>query len=203
MSTHGGLLIIVSAPSGAGKSTLVRRLTEIRTDVAVSRSHTTRSPRGTEQHGQEYYFVSDSEFDRMLQADELAEHAVVYQHRYGTSRAEISAIRAQGRHVLLDIDFQGAKQLMRDYPDAVGVFVFPPSLSILSDRLRGRGTENAQQLAERLNLAQAETSNYAAYHYGVVNDDLEEAVQVVSSIIAAEMHRSDRMGRHADAITRG
>ncbi|NUN16332.1 MAG: guanylate kinase [Myxococcales bacterium] len=190
--TTGGLLIILSAPSGTGKSTLVKLLLQKRSDLELSISHTTRPPRSSERDGVEYHFVTAETFENMVVSGQFAEYANVYRHRYGTSNAEIARITGEHRHVVFDIDVQGAKQLMSGYPDAVSIFVLPPSLDVLENRLRGRGTETEESFRTRFACAQSETDNYINYRYTVVNDVLDDAVSDILSIIRAEELRSIR-----------
>ncbi len=188
-----GLLLILSAPSGGGKSTLARRLRATRDDVEVSVSHTTRAPRGEEQNGVEYHFVSKEEFLRLVDEKAFAEYATVYGNFYGTSRAVVEGILSRGNHVILDIDTQGGEQLMAAYPEAVSVFVVPPSLEELEARLRTRGTESEDSLTTRLALAQEEMAVAGRYDYVVVNDQLEPAVKTLHGILDSETNRSSRM----------
>ena len=195
-----GLLIILSAPSGGGKSTLARLLRERRGDIGVSISHTTRAPRGNERDGVEYHFVDDAAFDVMVSTHAFAEWANVYGRRYGTSRAEIERIRGQGRHVLLDIDIQGAVSIMALYSDAVSVFIMPPDLETLERRLRRRGTETDAAMASRLAAAKAEIAQHHLYKYTLINDDLHRAVDDLQSILRAEELLTPRSGPLAPGL---
>lgn len=188
----GGLLVILSAPSGTGKSTLVKHLLQQRSDLELSISHTTRKPRTGERDGVEYHFVTAEVFENMASLGRFAEYADVYRHRYGTSNAEISRITEAGRHVVFDIDVQGAKQLMSGHPEAISIFVVPPSLEVLEARLRGRGTETEESFRVRFACAQSETEHYINYRYTVINDVLEDAVADILAIIRAEELRSTR-----------
>lgn len=185
--------IILSAPSGAGKTTIARRLLELRPDLGYSISCTTRSPRGNERDGVDYYFLTREEFLSRRTRGEFAESAEVHGNLYGTLRSEIDRVLASGRHVLMDIDVQGARQLAQAYPESVTVFVLPPSGQVLLERLKNRKTESPQQLAARLHSALYELRSVEEYEYVVVNDDLELAVRRVSSIIDAEVVSRERV----------
>lgn len=195
-----GLLIVVSAPSGGGKSTLIRLLRERRSDVDLSVSHTTRPPRGTERDGVEYHFVDDAAFDRLVAQDDMAEWAQVYGHRYGTSRAEIARIRSAARHVLLDIDVQGGVSIMGRYPEAVGVFVLPPSLQVLEQRLRGRATDSEESVRRRLSVARDEVTWARRYRHIIINEVLEDALQDLLAVIRAAELSTERMTASIDAL---
>ena len=194
LGSHGaGILLILSAPSGAGKSTLARMLREQRSDVEVSVSHTTRSPRGSEVDGVHYHFVSREEFEERIAAGQFAEYAQVYENYYGTSREVVETILRNGNSVVLDIDIQGGEQLMSAFPEAVGVFVIPPSFEELENRLIARSTDTAESQARRLASARDEVRASGAYEYVVVNKKLVDAVAKLSSILDAELARRGRM----------
>ena len=194
--------VILSAPSGAGKTTIARALLARRADLGYSVSCTTRARRRGEVDGKDYTFVSRDEFLMRRARDEFAESAEVHGHLYGTLRREIERVLSGGRHVVMDIDVQGALQLKTAFPGAVTVFVLPPSADVLLRRLRERRTENAEQLAARLRSAVEELRAVEEYRYVVVNDDLERAVGRVSSIIDAEMARRERTAGLRDAVGR-
>jgi guanylate kinase len=194
--------VILSAPSGAGKTTIARELLERRQDLGYSVSCTTRAPRRGEVDGKDYSFVSRDEFLERRGRDEFAESADVHGHLYGTLRSEVERVLSSGRHVVMDIDVQGALQFKAAYPGAVTVFVLPPSADVLLGRLRQRRTENAVQLIARLRSAVEELRAVEEYRYVVVNDDLERAVGRVSSIIDAEMVRRERTAGLRDAVER-
>ena len=185
--------VILSAPSGGGKTTIARQLLERRNDVGYSISCTTRTARSSEQNGKDYYFLSRDEFLAKRSAGEFAESAEVHGNLYGTLKAEIERVLRAGKHVILDIDVQGARQVRGIFPEAVTVFVLPPSGEVLLDRLRSRKSESPQQLVTRLNSALQELRAVEEYQYVVVNDDLDQAVKRVGSIIDAEVVRQERV----------
>jgi guanylate kinase len=179
--------IILSAPSGGGKTTIARRLLEKRPDLGYSVSCTTRTPRPGEVEAKDYYFLSREEFLRRRSAGDFAESAEVHGNLYGTLRSEIVRVLGQAKHVIMDIDVQGARQLRQVFPHAVTVFVLPPSGEVLLERLRHRKTEAPQDLVARLRSALLELQAVEEYEYVVINDHLDEAVRVVSAIIDAEV----------------
>ena len=185
--------LILSAPSGGGKTTIARTLLARRADLGYSVSCTTRAPRPGEQHGRDYYFISRSEFVAERERGAFAESAEVHGNLYGTLRSEVDRVLASGRHVVMDIDPQGARQFVRAFPQTVTIFILPPSAEVLLDRLRARKTESAAQLAARLTSALQELQTVDDYQYVVVNDDLERAVACVGSIIDAEVMRRSRV----------
>ncbi|HUU00310.1 MAG TPA: guanylate kinase [Myxococcota bacterium] len=181
---HGekGRLVVISAPSGTGKSTVCRRLRAAHDDIAVSVSYTTRAPRGSERDGAEYHFVDDACFDRMIEAGEFLEWAEVFGKRYGSGRADVDQLLAEGKDVLFDIDVQGGAQIKEAVPEAVLIFLLPPSMDELIRRLNLRGTESAAQMRKRLQKAVWELEQSGQYDYLVVNDDLDRALARVNSI---------------------
>ena len=181
-----GTLFIVSAPSGGGKTSLVRALLEAEPEVRLSVSYTTRAPRPGEVNGRDYHFVAAAQFERMLEAGEFLESAVIYGHRYGTSQKWIERELADGRDLLLEIDWQGAQQVRRLVRQAVSVFVLPPSLEVLESRLRGRGQDSAEIVARRLAAAREEMSHVSEYDYVIINDDFTRAALDLRSIFRAE-----------------
>lgn len=185
--------VILSAPSGGGKTTIARRVLERRADVGYSVSCTTRAPRDSEVDGRDYRFISLEVFAAARDAGEFAEWAEVHGNSYGTMRSEIQRVLNAGKHVLMDIDVQGARQFHVAFPDTVLIFVLPPSGEVLKSRLSARKSESREQLLIRLRNARAELGEVGRYHYVVVNDDLERAVDQVSAIIDAEGLRHDRV----------
>ena len=181
--------IILSAPSGAGKTTIAMRLLETRSDVGYSVSATTRPPRAGEVDGVAYHFMNTDEFMAAVQRGEFAEYAQVHGNMYGTLRREVARVMAAGRHVVMDIDVQGATQFSAAFPDAVRVFVLPPSGETLVRRLKGRGTESRETIATRLRDAIGEIGVLNEFEYVVVNDEIDRAVAQVSCIIDAECLR--------------
>ena len=185
--------VILSSPSGGGKTTIAKVLLARRQDVGYSVSCTTRAPRAGEANGKDYYFLREQEFIARRANGDFAESAQVHGLWYGTLRSEVEKVLGSGKHVILDIDVQGAAQFRRAFPQAVLVFVLPPSGESLLERLRERGTENAAQLTRRLQSAIAELKAVPEYQYVVINDELERAVQRVAGIIDAETMRRERL----------
>ena len=185
--------IILSAPSGGGKTTIARELLRRRSDLGYSVSCTTRNPRVGEVEGRDYYFLSLAEFERRRDAGEFAESAQVHGNMYGTLRSEIERVLGSGKHVVMDIDVQGAQQFTRVFPQSVTIFVLPPSAEVLLERLRHRRTESKEQLAKRLQSALQELQAVELYEYVVTNDDLAKAVQRVSAIVDAEVVSRERV----------
>jgi guanylate kinase len=185
--------IILSAPSGGGKTTIKDRLVALRSDVAYSVSCTTRSPRPGEQDGRDYHFLSASEFLARQERGEFAEAAEVHGRLYGTLRSEVERALSAGRHVIMDIDVQGAAQFRRAFPESVLIFILPPSADVLLERLRARNTEHREALTSRLVSALVELRAVSTYHYVVVNDDVKRAVASISGIIDAEGLRRERL----------
>ena len=185
MSERGKLLVI-SGPSGAGKSTVVAKAIEGRTDICFSTSVTTRSPRPGEVHGREYFFVNFERFREMVENDELLEHAEYVANRYGTPRSYVEKRLEEGMNVLLDIEVQGARQVRKKMPEAILIFIAPPSLVELERRLRGRGTDTERAIEGRLIRARQEYQEADFYDYLIVNDDIDKAAAKLNAIIEAE-----------------
>jgi guanylate kinase len=183
-----GIVFIVASPSGGGKTTICHRLLESDPSLCFSVSFTSRSPRPGEKDGIDYFFVSEEEFRSKVDRGEFLEWAVVHGHLYGTEKAHVEGITNGGFDALLDIDVQGAESVKATLPDSVRIFILPPSKEELIDRLRNRGTEQAQELERRLSIATKEISYMKNYDYAVINDDLEKAVEEVKAIIEAERH---------------
>jgi guanylate kinase len=185
--------LILSSPSGGGKTTIARLLLERRKDVGYSVSCTTRTARPGEQNGKDYFFLSKDEFEKRRTLDEFAESAVVHGNLYGTLRSEVKRVLASGKHVIMDIDVQGARQFARAFPESVLVFLLPPSTDVLIDRLRARQTEDHRKLLVRLRSAREELREVGRYQYVVVNDNLERAYTQVTAIVDAETVRHARL----------
>jgi guanylate kinase len=185
--------LVLSAPSGAGKTTIARRLRDRRGDVVFSVSATTREPRPGERDGVDYHFVGEDEFRRMIAAGELMEWAQVHGSYYGTPLANLHAARERGEYLLLDIDVQGARQVRAAVPEAVHVFILPPSGEALVQRLVGRGSEDDEKVQQRLRNALAEIATAPEFDHVVVNDDLDAAVQDVNAVLAG---RTDTLRPH-------
>ena len=177
---------ILSSPSGGGKTTIARLLLERRTDVGYSVSCTTRTPRPGEVNGKDYFFLSKEDFEARKAREEFAESAVVHGNLYGTLRSEVQRVLSGGKHVVMDIDVQGARQFAQVFPESVLVFLLPPSADVLIARLRARQTEDDGKLLVRLRSAREELREVGAYEYVVVNDNLEHAYEQVTSILDAE-----------------
>ena len=194
-STRRGILFIVSAPSGAGKTTLIKKLLKIFPEIALSVSCTTRSRRPRERPGRDYHFVSEKRFAAVRARKGFAEWARVHGALYGTPRAPLERAMRRGRDMLLDIDVQGARKIKRLYPDAVSVFVMPPSWRVLEERLAGRGTDGRGTIRRRLENARREIREIVRYDYVVVNSDLAAAVESAKAIVTAERQRVSRRVR--------
>lgn len=183
---------IISAPSGSGKSTLVERVLQIVPRLDFSVSYTTRPPRGHEQNGQEYFFVSREEFERMIRRGEFLEHAEVFGNCYGTAKRFLDQATQAGNDLLLDIDVQGAEQIKRKLPAAVSIFILPPDRRTLEARLRKRSLDKEEVIQRRLVTASREIEKYGEYDYILINDRLEDSVEALKAILLAE--RLKRLG---------
>ena len=181
----GGHVFILSAPSGAGKTTLLRAALERLPDLRYSVSYTTRAPRAGEVYGRDYVFISPAEFEDGIRADRWAEWAQVHGNYYGTSAEALSQALAEGRDVLLDIDVQGARQILKRFSQSVTIFIMPPSLEILEARLRSRGTDRPEAVTLRLRNAREEMAQKEMYRHVIVNDDLPTAVRELVAIIGS------------------
>jgi len=187
------ILFVISSVSGGGKTTVINRLMECLPGLRVSLSHTTRKPRPDEREGEDYFFVSRGEFAKMIEKEQFLEWAEVYGHLYGTSKAAVDASVSGEDDVILDIDVQGALHVREKRPDAVLVFLVPPSMEEQGKRLERRGTEDPNQLLKRLEAAREELATLFEYDYAVLNDEVGEAVKAVKSIILSERCRTGRI----------
>jgi guanylate kinase len=181
-----GKLFVIAAPSGAGKTSLVRALMERRPALRFSISYTTRAKRASETHGRDYFFVDKSEFERMVAAGEFLEHARVFDNYYGTSRAQVEQMLDRGQDVLLEIDWQGAQQIRRALPECRSIFVLPPSVAALEQRLRNRATDSDEVIARRLRDSIADLSHWNEFDYIVVNDDFAQATAELEAIVSGQ-----------------
>jgi len=191
-----GRLFVIAAPSGAGKTSLVRALMEREPGLRFSISYTTRPQRPAELHGRDYFFVSPDEFERMAAAGEFLEHARVFDNRYGTARRQVDEWLAAGQDLILEIDWQGARQVRAALPECVSVFILPPSLGELERRLRGRGTDAEEVIGRRLRDAASDMTHWREFDHVVVNDEFARALADLQAIVAgrAEATRRDRPG---------
>lgn len=201
MDRHTGNLFILSAPSGAGKSSLYKALLQADDKVRISISHTTRAPRKGEEHGREYYFTDVDDFLDMIAEDAFFEHAQVFDNYYGTSKVSIFSMLEQGLDVILEIDWQGARQVRQLYPDAMGIFILPPSLEVLDKRLRDRGTDSDEVIQRRMSKAVSEMSHYDEYDFVIVNDDFDTALTQMKAIFTAMRSKTTVMKqKHGNLI---
>ncbi|MEW6167105.1 MAG: guanylate kinase [Pseudomonadota bacterium] len=201
-----GKLFIVSAPSGGGKTSLTRallpRLAGCGVDAVISVSYTTRAPRSGEQDGVHYHFVDESRFLAMVERGEFLEHAEVFGRRYGTGRARTERLLADGYDVILDIDWQGARQVRAQLPEVQSIFILPPSLRELERRLRARSQDDDETIARRMRAARLEMSHHDEYDYLVVNEDFERALQQLAAIFVAARLRRDGQAQRLDGLIR-
>jgi guanylate kinase len=198
-----GILLVLSSPSGAGKTTITRRLLECDPTLSLSISVTTRPRRPSEVDGKDYHFIAQAEFDRMVAAGELLEHAAVFGHCYGTPRGPIDAAIAAGRDVVTDIDWQGTQQVSASLSgDLVTIFILPPSTAALEARLRTRAQDSDAVVAQRMAKSSEEMSHWPEYHYVIVNDDLAASVAQAQAIVTAERLSRDRQVGLAEFVTR-
>ena len=196
-----GNLFIISAPSGAGKTSLVHALLNLNPHIDLSVSYTTRDPRSGEQHGKDYHFVSREDFFAMASRGEFLESAEVYGNLYGTSQIWISQEVAKGRDVLLEIDWQGAAQVRRMFPDCISVFILPPSIAALETRLKGRGKDNNTVIAKRLAAAREDIAHVAEFDYVIINDNLNNALRELDAVVlSAKLTCAKQLTRHQALI---
>jgi len=196
-----GNLFIISAPSGAGKTSLVHALLNINPQIDLSISYTTRKPRAGEHDGKDYHFVSREVFLAMMSRGEFLESAEVYGNLYGTSQTWISQEIDKGRDILLEIDWQGASQVRRLFPECISVFVLPPSTEALEQRLKGRGKDNHEVIAKRMAAVREDVTHVAEFDYVIINDNLNEALRELNAVVLATRVRRDRqLTRHQALI---
>jgi guanylate kinase len=195
---------IISAPSGSGKSTLVNRARQIVPDLDFSVSYTTRPPRGNEQNGREYFFVSRADFEQMIKNGDFLEYADVFGNYYGTAKHYLEKAKQRKHDLLLDIDVQGAAQIKQKIPDAVSIFILPPNRTELESRLRDRGQDSEAVIHRRLATATREIENYPKYDYILVNDRLDDSIQALQSILLAERlkHSEQRSAEDDNMLAR-
>lgn len=185
-TTISGCLYIVAAPSGGGKTSMVNELVKNVDKVEISISHTTRPKRPAEKEGVDYYFISEQEFSKMIKNGEFVEYARVFDHFYGTSIKQITSKLSEGKDVVLDIDWQGAQQIKKIYPNSVSVFVVPPSLHVLQDRLIDRAQDNQEIILKRMQRAKDEMRHYAEFDYLIINDNFAKACMDLIAIVTAQ-----------------
>jgi len=196
-----GLLYVVTAPSGAGKTSLINALLADDRALTLSVSYTTRPPRPGERNGREYHFVDLARFEAMLERGEFLESAEVHGHRYGTSQKVIDEVRARGRDLVLEIDWQGAEQVRRLYPESIGIFILPPSMAELERRLRARAQDSEQVIRRRLKNAAAELSHAAEFKYAIINNNFDDARQDLRAVVRAERLATGRqLERHPEVF---
>jgi guanylate kinase len=193
-------VFIISAPSGSGKSTLTHRLVNEVPNLRFSISYTTRAPRGKEQDGKDYFFIQPADFESRIANGEFLEYAKVFDNYYGTHIGELESAAAEGVDLILDIDVQGARQLKGKIPEAVSIFILPPSRQVLEERLRARSQDSEPVIARRLHDAAEEIRNYSQYDYVLVNREVEASVETLRSIVLATRSRRDRMERQIRPI---
>lgn len=196
-----GNLFIISAPSGAGKTSLVRALLNLDPHINLSVSYTTRDPRAGEQNGKDYHFVSRESFIAMAKNGEFLESAEVYGNLYGTSQTWISGEIDKGRDILLEIDWQGAAQVRRLFPECISIFILPPSLQALEQRLKGRGKDNDEVIAKRMAAVREDVAHIAEFDYVIINNVLDEALHELSAVVlTARLRCTKQLLRHQALI---
>jgi len=202
MNSMRGTLFIVAAPSGAGKSSLVNAVLARMPGIALSISYTSRAPRPGERHAQHYHFIGTDEFQRMIAAGDFFEHALVHGDYKGTARQSVEPQLAAGQDVLLEIDWQGARQVRAAMPEAMSVFILPPSRAALEARMRARGQDSEEVIVRRLAAAREEMSHYAEFDYVIVNEDFDTAVAEVQAVfLSSRLRRPVQSVRHAGLIS--
>ena len=196
-----GNLFIITAASGAGKTSLVRAMLEIDKQIKLSISYTTRQPRPGEVNGVHYHFVDDDTFLKMLDEGDFLESAHVHEARYGTSKTCVDEVLARDEDLVLEIDWQGAAQVRELYPEAISIFILPPSIPELESRLRGRGQDSEQVIAKRLAAARSEMSHVGEFEYVTINDKFEQALQDLMAIVRTQRLKCDKqLVRHAELV---
>lgn len=193
MAKNKGVLIVISGPSGAGKGTICKALLEKHKDIHLSVSATTREPRQGEVHGVNYYFLNKDEFLKKVEEDDFLEWAEVYGNCYGTPKSNVQELLDSGKDVILEIDIQGALKVKENTEEGVFIFILPPSMEELKQRIINRGSETPESLMRRFNSAYQEINYISKYNYAVVNDEVDTAVTKIEGIIAAEKCRVDRI----------
>jgi len=203
MIARRGLMLVISSPSGAGKSTLSRRLLANDPNIAMSISVTTRPKRANEEDGKDYIFVTPERFEELVRSDAFLEHATVFGNRYGTPKAAVEKVLADGRDILFDIDWQGAQQLAQQArDDLVRVFILPPSRAELERRLRGRAEDPPEVVLRRMAEANNEISRWSEYDYVIINEDIDEAQKQLEAIVAAARLNRQRQTGLVDFVRR-
>jgi guanylate kinase len=199
-SSPSGVLYVVSSPSGGGKGTIIKRVLDVMPDLRYSVSYTTRAPRNGEVDGREYFFVNRERFEEMVAADEFLEWANVHGHLYGTSRRQVIDEICAGSDIVLEVDVQGAASVKRLGVDSVSIFILPPSLEVLRERLIARGTDSPEELVVRLRNAPEELEQYSTFDYVIFNDEIERAAKQLAAIVCAERARRSRQAALINAV---
>ena len=199
-TTKPGSIFIISAASGTGKTTLVSRVIANHPEIRVSVSHTTRAPRGGEIPGQHYHFIDPTKFEQLISEGAFLEYAMVYGNYYGTLRRTIEEQLQAGRDLVLEIDWQGAQQVRKAFPQAIGIFILPPSLPTLKERLAGRGTDSTEVIARRFAAARDEMRHVDEFEYVIINDDLQQALANLRSVVAAARLRYPNQRQRHSAL---